>query len=193
MDISEKKAELRREVRALRRGIGAEERALAAQAVAERLMRFEELTGARFVLAYMSMKFELDILPSVERLKSVGVTPVFPLCVEEGGLKLLVPAEENGFNVGAYGILEPDITTAVEIEASMLDAIILPAIAFDAAGRRLGQGGGYYDRLLSRTSCFKVAVGFDCQLVPEVPTEETDRAVDAVVTPSHTFKPQYFV
>jgi 5-formyltetrahydrofolate cyclo-ligase len=189
MDIAGKKAELRKRVRASRRAIGEEERRSAAEAVAERLLAIPEMTCARYVLAYMPMKYELDVLPAVERLKAVGAIPVFPLCIEGGGLKLLVPADENGFTVGAYGILEPDITTAREVDAAELDAIILPAIAFDASGKRLGQGGGYYDRLLARTSCFCAAVGFDYQLVDEIPTEETDRSVDVVVTPSETIRP----
>ena len=186
IDIVEAKAALRKTVRAARREIGAEERLASADAVAERLKFLPRLTGAEYVLAYMPMKYELDVTPAVKMLKEAGVTPVFPLCVENGGLRLLVPAEENGFKVGAYGILEPDILSAREIEASALGAIILPAIAFDEKGRRLGQGGGYYDRLLARTNCFRVAVGFDCQLVPFVPTEATDKTVNAIVTPSRT-------
>lgn len=181
--IAEKKAELRKRIRGLRRGLSEEERRSAALTVAEKLLSLGELKAAKYVLCYMPMRYELDILPAVGGLKSRGAVPVFPLCVEDGGLKLYVPAEENGFVTGAYGILEPNTGTAREIPAEELDAIILPAIGFDRKLRRLGQGGGYYDRLLARTNCFTVAVGFDCQLVDEVPTEPTDRKVDAVVTP----------
>ena len=186
MDIAERKAELRKAIRAARRALSPEERDEAARSVAERLMRIDALLGAEYVLCYMPMKYELDILPAVAMLKSRGVKAVFPLCIEDGGLRLFVPAEENGFKPGAYGILEPDPETAEEIGPEKLDAIILPAIGFDREGRRLGQGGGYYDRLLNKTDCLKIAVGFDCQLVGSVPVEETDRKVDIVVTPCET-------
>lgn len=186
MDIAEFKSMLRKRIREQRRSLSDEERALSAKAVAERIEALEGLKGARFVLAYMPMKYELDILPAVERLKARGITPVFPLCTQNNGLRLLIPAEKNGFITGAYGIMEPDESRAREIAADELDAIILPAIGFDAAGRRLGQGGGYYDRLLARCSCLTIAAGFDCQLIPEVPVEETDKTVDIVVTPSKT-------
>ncbi len=181
--VTEKKAELRSLIRRARRGLDDEQRRAAAEAVAEKLVSVDALVSSKIVLAYMPMKYELDILPAVEKLRSRGVKAAFPLCIENGGLRLFIPAERNGFKVGAYGILEPDPDTAEEIAPEELDAIILPAIGFDRSCSRLGQGGGYYDRLLARTSCLTVAVGFDCQLVDEVPVEETDKPVDIVVTP----------
>ncbi len=184
--IAEKKAELRKAVRAARRELTEKERREASEAVSERLLGIPALRGKKTVLAYMPMKYELDVLPAVEKLKSTGVRAAFPLCIEDGGLRLFVPEDANGFVTGAYGILEPNIETAKEIFPEDLDAIILPAIGFDRQGRRLGQGGGYYDRLLSRCGCFTAAVGFDCQLLDLVPTEPTDRRVDDVVKPSET-------
>ena len=185
MTVSESKAELRRSIREKRRALSQAERQYAAELVAEKLLRIPELVSARYVLAYMPMKYELDIIPAVRRLEELGVKAVFPLCIENGGLRLYLPARENGFRIGAYGILEPDESTAVLIEPGNLDAVILPAIGFDSNRNRLGQGGGYYDRLLANLDCFTVAVGFDCQLVKSVPVEEFDKTVDAVVTPGH--------
>ena len=184
-DISERKAALRKSIRQARRSISEEQRSSGALAVAERLAAMPELASGT-VLAYMPMRYELDILPAVEQLKGRGVRIAFPLCIENGGLRLFIPAEENGFTVGAYGIMEPDTRTAEEIFPADLTAVLLPAVGFDASFARLGQGGGYYDRLLARTRCFTVAVGFDCQLVESVPTEPTDMRVDAIVTPGRT-------
>lgn len=181
--IAEMKSELRSRIRRARRELDEAERRFAAEAVAQRIASLQELENAKLVLAYMPMKYELDILPAAELLKERGVSVAFPLCIDEGGLRLFVPANENGFVTGAYGILEPDINTAREVTADMLDAILLPAIGFDRHGNRLGQGGGYYDRLLAKTDCLTVAVGFDCQLVDEVPTEPNDRKVDIIASP----------
>ncbi|MBQ3849741.1 MAG: 5-formyltetrahydrofolate cyclo-ligase [Clostridia bacterium] len=182
-DIVTRKAQMRKLIREKRRELSSSERERSAAAVAEALLSIEKLRGAEYVLAYMPMKYELDILPAVEKLRKIGVKPVFPLCVENGGLRLFIPAKENGFKVGAYGILEPNEETAQEIEAEELDAILLPAIGFDRNGYRLGQGGGYYDRLLAKTDCLRIAVGFNCQLMESIPVEDTDQRVDIVVTP----------
>ena len=184
-DIAKLKAELRKSIREARRQLTAEERESAALAVAENLLKLPEISGlsSGCVLAYMPMKYELDVLPAAELLRSRGLDIAFPLCTEEHGLRLLIPAE-NGFCVGAYGIMEPVPELSREISPEELSVILLPAVGFDRSLRRLGQGGGYYDRLLAKTSCFAVACGFDCQLVEFVPTEPFDRRADAVVTPS---------
>ena len=183
LDIASAKAELRRAIRAARRGIGEAERESAALAVMRKLMLLDRIVNAKLVLAYNPMKYELDITPAVRALQKRGVRVAYPLCIEEGGLRLFVPTHESAFRVGAYGIMEPDPGLCAEVSPDELDAIILPAIGFDPQCRRLGQGGGYYDRLLARTACFTAAVGFDCQLVERVPCEETDKTVDVVVTP----------
>ena len=188
MDISEIKAALRSEIRAKRRALTDSERTDSSGKVAERLLDIPEIAKAECVLAYMPMKFELDILPAVRRLREMGKRIAYPLCIENGGLRLFVPPEKDGFKTGMYGILEPNAETSEEIDPNDLDAIILPAIGFDRELNRLGQGGGYYDRLLTKTDCFNVAVGFDCQLVDKVPVEETDRRIDAAVTPGETVR-----
>lgn len=184
MEITEKKVELRKLIRARRRELLLMERELGAILVAKKITELECLKDASCILAYMPMKYELDILPAVEKLKERGIKAAFPLCIENGGLRLFVPAEKDGFVTGAYGILEPDVSTAEEVFPEDLDAILLPAIGFDREGHRLGQGGGFYDRLLARTNCRKIAVGFDCQLVESVPVEATDRPIDIIVTPN---------
>ena len=183
MSIADEKAALRAEIRAARRELAPEVRRASALAVAQKLASMPELASGT-VLAYMPMKYELDILPAVDMLRAKGARVAFPLCIENGGLRLFVPAEHNGFVTGAYGIMEPDIDTAEEVYPDELSAVLLPAVGFDIAFNRLGQGGGYYDRLLAGLNCFTLAVGFDCQLMGRVPTEPTDRQVEAIVTPS---------
>jgi 5-formyltetrahydrofolate cyclo-ligase len=84
-------------------------------------------------------------------------------------------------HLGAHGIPSPDGPT---FDASMIDVVIVPGLAFTRDGRRLGQGGGYYDRFLPvlRSDCRTIGVCFDEQLVDDLPSEEHDRRVDRVVT-----------
>jgi 5-formyltetrahydrofolate cyclo-ligase len=77
------------------------------------------------------------------------------------------------------------------MQAHEADAILLPGIAFDKRGMRLGYGGGYYDRLLPqcRPACVRIGIGFDEQLLAEIPAEDHDEHVDIVVTPSRVIRP----
>ena len=185
-NITERKAALRASVRAARRALTDAEREESALLVAQMLSALPGLSDidGRVILAYMPMRYELDILPSAGMLREKGARIAFPLCTEGHGLRLFVPQGKESFRTGAYGIEESVPELCCEVEPSELYAILLPAVAFDAKLNRLGQGGGYYDRLLAVTDCFTVACGFDCQLVPEVPTEPTDRKVRAIVTPT---------
>lgn len=84
---------------------------------------------------------------------------------------------------GRFGILEPpDSAPIADVRA--LDLILVPGVAFDHGGGRLGRGRGYYDRLLAGTPAFKVGVCFDSQIVSKVPCEPHDIRMDAVITPS---------
>lgn len=87
--------------------------------------------------------------------------------------------------IGHYGIREPIDPVFLPLEA--IDVMIIPGVAFDARGNRLGRGGGYYDRLLAAFDGFTAGVAFAFQLVPCVPTEPHDRSVQVVVTETNSY------
>lgn len=87
---------------------------------------------------------------------------------------------------GSWGALEPPAIESQRVDVESADLMLVPGLAFDLNGRRLGRGKGFYDAILSATqpSCWNVGVAFDCQMVSAVPTEDHDREVDGVLTPS---------
>ncbi len=89
--------------------------------------------------------------------------------------------DDSEFSVGSFGIREPLGPTA---DPSEIDVVLVPGLAFSAEGHRLGQGGGFYDKFLPllRPQCLTIGVCFHEQVVPHVPGEEHDLAVDCVVT-----------
>ncbi len=188
LEIAERKAALRKELRAKRRSLNADEVREASVAVAEKIAELSEFKAAELILSYMPAKNELDVSYVNKAALEAGKRLAFPLCVENGGLKLLVPEDETAFTVGAYGILEPDVSRSAEVTGDMLDLIIVPAVAFTRDLKRLGQGGGYYDRLLEKTDAVTVGVGYDFQLLDELPCEPHDRSLDFAVTPSIVIK-----
>lgn len=94
----------------------------------------------------------------------------------------IIKYRPGGLKQGSFNIMEP--TGDDTVEASILDLIIVPGVAFDRQGNRCGRGKGYYDRFLAKTQAVTIAVCFDCQLVDSLPTEPHDIASQHVVTPS---------
>lgn len=172
---------IRRELRTLDDGF----RKIASAAACERLISLKEFRSARTVLAYMAMKTECDPREAVRYALDSGKRVAFPLCAADSRLELYIPEDENAFVSGSFGILEPDPKRSTLIEFDELDFIIVPAISFGRSDRRrLGQGGGYYDRLLSSGHAYRCGFCFSLQLRDAVPCEEHDCSVDCIVTES---------
>lgn len=185
--LAERKAELRKELRKRRRELSEDEIRSASIKVAEKVKALEKYKKAEMILAYNAAMGELDVSYIIENAIASGKKVAFPLCISDGELKLLIPETPHSFNVGAYGILEPDEGRSHEVLADELDFIIVPAVGFTSDCARLGQGGGYYDRLLSKTFAYTVGVGYDFQLLPELPVELHDRRLDCVILPSKQY------
>lgn len=187
MTTAERKAAIRSEIRSLRRILDEHSILAASCEVAQRAVSLRAFQDAELILSYKPAKNELDPAPIDRAALEAGKRVAYPLCIEDGGLRLYVPNTENSFVVGAYGILEPDPADSVEVPVSDIDFIITPGIAFDEDCMRLGQGGGYYDRLLDQSSAFTAGVGYDFQCRSDVPTEPHDRPLSCVLTPSFEF------
>jgi 5-formyltetrahydrofolate cyclo-ligase len=140
-------------------------------------------------MLYMPLRSELDVTPLAVAALSLGKRISVPRTdATTGGL---TPIEVSSFcpesmHRDAMGVRTPP--SGAEVAPASLDLVVVPGVAFDRLGRRLGRGAGYYDRFLSRLSPHTAAAGicFDEQVVDAVPHDEHDRTVDCVFTPSHT-------
>jgi 5-formyltetrahydrofolate cyclo-ligase len=191
--ITREKADLRGRMRAWRDGLDGPAKVHAAQAIAERgLALVAELRGAArqgIVSAFASMPEELNVWPLLRRLHAAGVPLALPV-VEGKGRPLVFRAWTPGdaMDKGVWGIPQPKPERPV-VEP---DILLVPLLAFDAEGRRLGYGGGFYDRTLAGLRARKriVAVGlaYDEQRIDEVPHLDYDQHLDWVLTPSGTMR-----
>ncbi len=130
---------------------------------------------AHTVMAFASMPIEPDTDGLFARLHRDKKRLVLPR-LEQGGI---VPAAVvNGFSSGQFGIREPD---GESIDASTIDLVIVPGLAFTLDGRRLGRGRAYYDRFLAPLGAGTVGVCFSEQIVDEIPMEPHDVVLDHVV------------
>lgn len=187
--MDKRKAAMRRSARAARRSIAPDARRAAAEVAASRVLELPQLAGIRSVLVYAAMPEEIDPAPIADALRAAGVRTAYPR-VEGPGEITMHWGDGEDLEPGHYGILEPPADSALA-DASDIDAVIVPGAAFDGACRRLGLGGGFYDRLLRRLrpETVKVGLAFDEQVVDAVPTADHDVPLDFVVTPTRTLRP----
>jgi 5-formyltetrahydrofolate cyclo-ligase len=130
-------------------------------------------------MAYVAISPEPVLTQVLEETLQRGKTLLLPKCEEGGTMTARKISSLRQLQPGAFGILEPSLDAEV-VPASEIDLILVPGLAFDGQGHRLGRGKGYYDRFLL-TFCGK-AMGICSYLVPRVPVEPHDCRMDAVVT-----------
>lgn len=145
------------------------------------------LAEAQTVLAYYSLPDEVNTHQFIDDLLAEGKTVLLPTVIGEGQMEWHVYTSASGLKKGAFGIgeSEGELYPGFGREASPSEQqmiALVPGVAFDAAGRRLGRGKGYYDRFLATyPNIYKIGVCFDFQKVMEVPADGQDVAVDEVI------------
>ena len=185
-DIILEKRALRGRIKTWRAGLGAQAMAQAADAVAAHGLGFLRLTQKRVVVSgFSSLPEEFRAWPLLRRLHGEGHALAMPV-MQGKGLPLIFRAWAPGdaMDKAVWGIAEPrDDKPALEP-----DVVLVPLLAFDAAGRRLGYGGGYYDRTLrglrARKSIVAVGLAYDESQVDAVPHLDYDERLDWVLRPS---------
>jgi 5-formyltetrahydrofolate cyclo-ligase len=180
--LAAEKAALRRSARSARRALDDAARARAHAAIAERVLSVPEIRAACGVLLYGAAPDEVDVDDVARAVRARGGRTFLPR-VAGDDLEVVEVGDHSPLVPGFRGILEPDGPAAT---VEVVDAVIVPGLAFDTAGNRLGQGKGYYDRLLPQVDGIRVAVAYDEQVVDVVPTGDGDVPMDLLVTPTRT-------
>jgi 5-formyltetrahydrofolate cyclo-ligase len=177
------KEALRQRVAALRRTLVADKRAAHAAAMNALLTEQPAFRDAKVLLAYSALRFEIDPRAAVERAWAEGKTVVLPRIVQETrALTLHVYEDGDELVESGFAIREPR-AEAPQLAPEQVDLVLVPGLAFDARGHRLGFGQGFYDRLLPRlTRAQRVGLCFELSLLAEVPNAPHDAPVDLVIT-----------
>ncbi|QLE72460.1 5-formyltetrahydrofolate cyclo-ligase [Streptomyces rectiverticillatus] len=183
------KAGLRRGLLAVRSALTSDDVAEAGAALARRALELPELAEAATVAAYVSVGREPGTRALLEALRHRGVRVLLPVLLEDNDLDWAVYEGPDRLVRAGRGLLEPDGLRLGPEAVTSADAVLLPGLAVDGRGMRLGRGGGSYDRVLARLSRAGrapklVVLLYDSEVVDQVPVEAHDRRVDAVVTPS---------
>lgn len=157
----------------------------------ERLLGLDAYRQARSLMVYVAFRSELLTEGLIRAALAQGKVVTVPKVERQskGLLACRLRSFPGPLRPGAYGILEP-VGEALELwPPEQLDLVVVPGLAFDPAGHRLGYGGGYYDRFLAGPAAQATAIGmaFREQVLAHLPVEPLDRSVSAVVTDEEVF------
>ncbi|MCM1152887.1 MAG: 5-formyltetrahydrofolate cyclo-ligase [Muribaculum sp.] len=175
------KKEIRRKIKNMRTMLNELEKARAAQQVFDRLEKTAAFLLADHILMYHSLPDELSTHRFLE--KWAGKKHFYLPRVNGVNLDIL-PYDQSRLELGSFHIEEPcgDELT----DPDTLELIIVPAVAYDRKGNRLGRGKGFYDRLLHTSKAAKIGVGYEFQLLEDLPVEPHDVPMDMVITQETT-------
>lgn len=156
--------------------------------ICAKFVALPEYVRARTVMYYIDVRSEVRTRHALPAALAQGKKIVVPWCNAHGELELFHLENMEELAVGMYKILEPKqelrSLPAKQVAATDLDLIMVPGVAFDRTGARMGHGKGYYDKLLqhARPDAPLVALAFECQLFQEIPTAPHDIFMDLIIT-----------
>ena len=173
-------------MRNTRRSILPDDKALWDRQIFQRAHKDRAFQLATRVHVYRSTPEEIDTWPFIEYAWGIGKDVICPRVAPDGTLHHVRVDRSTTWREGSFGILEPepaqdtDVLSVAEIRT--IDAVIVPLLAFDAAGHRLGYGKGYYDRFLQHCTGRRIGIAYEFQRVPLVPTDPHDVPLDVIAT-----------
>lgn len=180
------KRALRSSLIRIRGYLSPDERAEKSRIIADRIDGVAAFRGATVVALYAALGTEVDATEIARRALARGVRVLFPRAIPGERRLALARCHPSELVTGPFGAAEPP-ASAPEEDAGDVDCLVLPGVAFSEEGHRLGRGGGHYDATLSTMPrAARVGVAFDVQIVPALPREPHDAALDAVVTEART-------
>lgn len=192
VDIKNMKSDLRNMILTDLEDISEDVRNFFSEELAKKLVKMEEINSKDNIMMFLSFKNEIITDYIFDDLKKLGKNIYVPVTdFQNKRLRICELENLDDTETNSYSIREP--INKNEVSPEILDLIIVPGVAFDPDLRRIGYGGGYYDRLFEniRPSTKKIAICFDEQIVNKVPTEEHDHRVDIIVTPTKTYRGRF--
>lgn len=187
--LQNQKAKLRTEIRGVLKKLPLERRTTDSAGVRALLSQQPFWESAKSILFFAPRSDELDLWPLLEEALAEGKVVALP-CFDADD-QFYTPRRVANLRVelvsGCFGIREP-AAHCIEIPLDDLDLVLVPGVAFDLRGHRLGRGQGFYDRLLANFAGKKIGIAFDEQLVDRIPVERQDVQMNFILTPTRCVK-----
>ncbi|MBH0027835.1 5-formyltetrahydrofolate cyclo-ligase [Pseudoalteromonas sp. SWN29] len=196
--MSNKRAQIRTDIREIRNNLSNNQQIIAAQSLKMNFiqhLKSEETTNSKHIAIYLSNDGELDTSLLIKELWSLNHAIYLPIIHPFNGANLLFQRYEKNSPMRAnrYGILEPKLNCSQICPLPALDYLLMPLVAFDKQGNRLGMGGGFYDRTLARLHEQNwqkpqlIGLAHECQKVETLPIESWDVPLKTIITPDKTY------
>ena len=186
------KERVRKEILSARKSISMEELVVKSDSIKEKLFSTELYKNANTIMAYIDFRNEVLTEKIIKTAIADGKRIVIPISVVE--TRQLILSEiinyDSELESGAYGILEPKPEYIREVDPKLVDLVLIPGVAFDERGFRVGYGAGYYDRFLERVrpDTSKIALSLELQMVEYAHEDSHDVPVDIVLTEDRIIK-----
>jgi 5-formyltetrahydrofolate cyclo-ligase len=193
-DTSLLRQSIRNQIRKARRELTPEQQAEASQSMVSQVMAHERIAAAQNLALFLSFDGELDTQPLIEALWQRGQQVYLPVLhpFSPGHLLFLRYDHDTPLVINRLHVREPKLDLTRLLPPTYLDILFTPLVAFDAAGRRLGMGGGFYDRTLRHwrreSGFYPIGLAHDCQQVDNVPVDHWDVPLPEIITPSRQWQ-----
>ena len=192
------KKELRKKFIQLRNALSEEMRKEKSKRIASRVIAMQEFQKTEVVLLYNAIRSEVETKEIFQEAKRLGKPIYFPRVIGDE-MEFYLIEEDSKLEVSSFGIYEPEMSDEKRFLPKEQNAVfvLMPGVAFDKAGNRIGYGGGYYDKYLKwlqenlpNGDICKAAVGYECQMLDKevIETEEYDMRCDYIVTEERVLK-----
>lgn len=182
------KKEIRKKIIDVRNNINSAEKILKDSMITEKLISSRFYKSSNTIFAFVNFGSEVDTRKFIEQsIKDNKIICVPKVISKEKGMELFVIESLEDLEPGFYGIMEPK-KNCPSIDKSKLDFVLMPGVAFDRRGGRIGYGAGFYDRFLTdlNPSVPRIAIAYQLQIIDEVPMEESDIRIDGIITEEET-------
>jgi 5-formyltetrahydrofolate cyclo-ligase len=191
IDLDRRKNEIRKKAKAARAALSMKQRYDLSWQVCDILLAMPAVKQADIVAVYAAMPEELSLGHLIGALNDRRSVAVFPATLGNRQMTFHVvePGNRPDF-IEHPNRIAKNPNPLTRVDEDRFDVVIVPGVAFDTHGNRLGYGGGYYDTLLEKledTKCKVIAVAFDEQVFDEIPVGPTDRKIPVLVTPQHVY------
>lgn len=191
-DLAQQKQRIREQAHAARNALPNKDEL--SRTIIDRFLALPEYKAGKTVMFYVDVRAEVRTRFALPEVLTHGKRIVVPWCNDKGELELFHLTSMDELAVGMYKILEPKLELrglpAKQLRPEDLDLVMVPGVAFDRTGGRMGHGKGYYDKLLqhARPDAPLVALGFECQFFPAIPVGEHDIYMDKIITEAAVYE-----
>lgn len=181
MNINQQKSSFRKRAKEIRAEIKGEEKHRFDAKICELVTSLSEFSRCSALLAYYPIGTEVDIFPIIDTARRLGKRVAFPVCKENGEMFFRYCDGDGCFVAGKYSIPVPSNVCEICVPDSSMVCIV-PALALDSHGYRMGYGKGYYDRFLCAHNVKRISVIYDTLIFDDIPHDEYDAKIDIIIT-----------